>query len=428
MNVLVLHNIEDLSRARRSTLDHIYCFERYAPEHNYLYHRIMNPVTDALRTAEWDLVIFESTSLGIVTLRPRQNFQHLREAWTFLRKSSALKIAFPQDDATHSAFLDYFFFWLGIDIVFSVRPERREQLYPLSSKSAEFVATVAGYIDDRSLDELTQLARPWSEREWVVGQRVTMYPAWGGRFARRKSMIAVRFHDECVKRGLRENVSTESGEVFLGDDWYRFLGDCQFVVGAEGGHGLWDPHGVIQDEVNDYVSRFPDASFEEVEDNCFYGLDGRDSFPGFPPRILEAAMMGCGQILLEGKYRGFIEPGKHYLEVRDDYSNLDEIFIAMQDKDRVAAMIRDTWSALVENPAFRYSTLVNRVFELPVSEKRSSKFRLPFGLSNLPFRLLRSRHNDQLASLLREQLRPYAPEDELEVRLEHAMQAQTPRP
>jgi hypothetical protein len=156
--ILVLHNIEDLSRARRSTLDHIYCFERYAPQHNYVYHRSMLPVTDALRTTPWDAVIFESTSLGIVTLRPRSRFQHLREQWRFLRDIPAVKLAFPQDDATHSAHLDYFCSNLGVDAVFSVRPERKEQLYPLTSERAEFVSTVAGYIDDMSLDELSGLA------------------------------------------------------------------------------------------------------------------------------------------------------------------------------------------------------------------------------------------------------------------------------
>jgi hypothetical protein len=207
--ILVLHNIEDLSKARRSTLDHIYCFERYAPQHNYVYHRSMLPVTDALRTTPWDAVIFESTSLGIVTLRPRSRFQHLREQWRFLRDIPAVKLAFPQDDATHSAHLDYFCSNLGVDAVFSVRPERKEQLYPLTSERAEFVSTVAGYIDDMSLDELSGLARPFGERRWEIGQRVTFYPAWGGRFARRKSAAALRMQQACRERGLPENVSSE---------------------------------------------------------------------------------------------------------------------------------------------------------------------------------------------------------------------------
>ena len=400
--VLVVHNVENLARARRSTLDHIYCFERYAPQHRYVYHRALLPITETLRTTAWDAVIFESTALGIVTIRPRNRFQHLREAWGFLRDIPAVKLAFPQDDATHSAYLDHFCAYVGADAVFSVRPERKEQLYPRTSATAEFVSTVAGYIDDQSLDEISGLAQPFSERRWDVGQRVTMYPAWGGRFARRKGDAALRMKQACRERSLPENISTDPRDVFVGDDWYRFLGDCRFVIGAEGGHGIWDPYGAVQDEVNDYVARHPQASFEEVEKACFLGLDGRESFPGFAPRVLEAAQMGCGQVLLEGAYRGFVRPGEHYIELKEDYSNLSDVFAQMADGDRVQEMIAATRRDLIENPFFRYSTLVERCFEMV---DRKAYGRGPTGKPAADIEVVRAKHKVQLATAILADLR-----------------------
>lgn len=400
-NILIVHNVENLGSARRSTLDHIYCFERYAPEHNYVYHRSMLPVTEELRATPWDAVIFESTSLGIVTLRPRSRFQHLRESWRFLRDVPALKLAFPQDDATHSAYLDYFFTFVGIDVVFSVRPDRKEQLYPLATARAEFLPTVAGFVDDASLDEITAFARPFTERRWEVGQRVTSYPAWGGRFARRKSEAALRMQQACRERGLPENVSTDPKDVLTGDAWFRFLGDSRFVVGAEAGHGIWDPYGAIQDEVNDYVVRHPEASFDEIEDACFFGIDGRDTFPGFAPRVLEAAMMGCGQVLLEGAYRGFIQPGKHYIELKEDYSNLDDVFAQMANRDRVQDMVAATRRDLVDNSFFRYSGLVQRCFELIESRQFGGEVEAP----QVDIASVRARHGLQLATAIMADLR-----------------------
>jgi len=400
-NILVVHNVENLGSARRSTLDHIYCFERYAPEHNYVYHRSMLPVTEELRSTPWDAVIFESTSLGIVTLRPRSRFQHLRESWRFLRDVPAIKLAFPQDDATHSAYLDYFFHYIGVDVVFSVRPENKEKLYPLTGRTADFVSTVAGFIDDASLSEMAALARPFAERTWEIGQRVTFYPAWGGRFARRKSSAALKMQQSCRDRGLPENVSTDPKNVFVGDDWYRFLGDCRFVVGAEGGHGIWDPYGAIQDEVNDYIARHPEASFDEIEDACLLGIDGRDTFPGFAPRVLEAAMMGCGQVLLEGAYRGFIQPGKHYIELKEDYSNLDDVFAQMANRGRVQDMVAATRRDLVDNSFFRYSGLVERCFELIERRQLGREAEAPqVNIANV-----RARHGLQLATAIMADLR-----------------------
>ncbi len=37
-NFLILHNLGDYDSSLRSMVDYLKCFERYAPEHNYLYH------------------------------------------------------------------------------------------------------------------------------------------------------------------------------------------------------------------------------------------------------------------------------------------------------------------------------------------------------------------------------------------------------
>lgn len=372
LRILVIHNVENLRVARRSTMDHILCFERYAPDHDYVYHRIQLPVTAALRETDWDAVIFESTALGVVTIRPRELFFQLREEWAFLRNSKAVKIAFPQDDASHSALYDGWLSWMRVNVVFCVRPEKIDRLYPLSRETAEFRSTVAGYIDDHSVDSLRRLAKPWDERSKYLGQRVTRYPAWGGRFAQRKSDIVLRLDEECARRSLPTDVSTNPGEVLHGDAWYAFLGDCKFVAGAEGGHGLCDPYGAVQDQVNDYVARHPGASFDEIETACFEGLDGKELFPGFAPRILEAALMGCGQVLLEGRYRDFITPDIHYISVNEDYSNLAEVFECMANGERVGGMIARCVKDLVDSPTFRYSKLVRDVIDLIESRTRAT--------------------------------------------------------
>lgn len=359
---------------------------------------MMLPVTPTIRDTAWDAVIFESTSLGVVTLRPRTRFPRLREQWRFLRDSPAVKIVFPQDDASHGAMLDYLFSWLEVDAVFTVRPEKKDFIYPLTAKKADFVSTVAGYIDDASLEHCRNFAKPLEQRQWVVGQRVTMYPAWGGRFSRRKGLAAIKVMEECRKRGIPENISTDPNDVFLGDDWFRFLGDCRFVVGAEGGHGLWDPYGEIQDEVNDYVARHPHASFDEIEDACFYGCDGLHTFPGFAPRILEAAVLGCGQILVEGDYRGFIRPGEHYIPLKADFSNMDAVFAGIANDDLVSSMIAATRRDLVDSPSFRYSSLVERV--MSYIENRRLGGEKPLLSSDLGLEQVQRRHEADLVAAL----------------------------
>lgn len=360
-NILIFHNVPDLTCGRLSTLDYIFAFERYAPENNYAYHHISKPVPEELQRLPWDVAIFDSTSLGTVTLRPRNRFVVIRNNLRFLRESDALKLVFPQDDATHSALLDQFFAWLKVDAVYSVRPHQRELLYPITSQRAHFFSVLSGYVDDAAVDSMRSFAKPFDERRWVVGQRVLAHPAWGGSLSLLKSRAALIMKEECIRRSIACDVSTEPGDAIVGKSWYRFLADCRFVVGAEGGMSVWDPYGTINDAVAEFTGAHPEATFEQIEDACFPGLDGVFEFPGVGPRLFEAAALGCGQILVEGEHRGLVLPWVHYIPLKRDFSNFDEVFAAMANRDRVRDMIAATQQDLVTSPKFRYRTMVEEV-------------------------------------------------------------------
>lgn len=362
-NVLVLHNLEDLTKSRRSTLDYVLCFERYAPKNNYLYHRITLPVTETLAFFPWDAIIFESTSLGICTFRPRELFEAEKRKWAFLADIRAVKIVFPQDDANHSGLLDDWFDELCVDAVFTVRPEHKQLLYPRFSKRGDVFLTLSGFVDDLSFPALGAFAKPFAERKRDIGQRVTLYPPQGGRHSRIKGITAQIVKKAALERGLNVDISTDPKDVILGDDWFRFLGDCRFTLGSEGGLSIWDPQGEIYDRVEAYTTEHPDASFEEIEAACFPGLDGKYEFPGFSPRVLEAALMGCCQILVEGRYLGVLKPYEHYIPLKKDCSNLDEVFELMKDESEAMRRVAATYQALIENPEFRYSHLVSQVME-----------------------------------------------------------------
>jgi hypothetical protein len=363
MNILILHNVEDLRLARRSILDYLFAFQRYQPAHNFHYHRISDPPSPEVRNASWDAVMLDSTALGICTFRPRELFFETMRRWSFLSNEQIVKVVFPQDDANHSGVMDDWFHEWGVQLVFSVRPEHKELLYPHASQSAEFHHCYAGYIDDLSLSKLQGLSKPWHERKRLLGQRVTMYPYRGGRQGRLKGLIANKVKAAAARRKIAVDISVDPRDTFYGDDWYAFLGDCKYVLASEGGLSLLDPYGEIQDRINAYLAKKPKATFEEVEAACFPGLDGMHTFEGFSPRIFEAAVCGACQVLVEGRYRGLLEPGRHYVPLKEDCSNLDEVFRSLKDEVAARNRVDACNEALVQNPEFRYATLASRVLD-----------------------------------------------------------------
>ena len=382
MNILVLHNVEDLGRARRSTLDYIFSFERYQPGHTYHYQKITDPPPAAVVAAQWDAVILESTSLGIVTIRPRELYMRLRDRWDFLKDERIVKIAFPQDDANCGGLMDDWFSDWGFQFVYSVRaPEHWPVLYPRSSRTARFLPCLSGYVDDNSLPELKAFAKPWAKRERLIGQRVTMYPPRGGRQGRLKGLIAEAVKAAAQVRGLKADISTDTSDTFFGDAWYDFLGDCKFALGTEGGLSLHDPYGEIADRIAEFNVTNPGATFDEIEAACFPGLDGLHVFSGFSPRVLEAAVCQSSQVLVEGQYLGALEPGVHYLCLKQDLSNLDAVLDGLADEPAAQARITACNETLVENPKFRFSTLAAEVLKGIGSEAPAGRKAVPFDSS-----------------------------------------------
>ena len=361
MNILILHNMEKLSAARTSQLNEFLAYERYASEHNYLYHRITLPVTNTIYTTPWDAVLLTSTALGVCTFRPRNLFLEQKDKWAFLKEIPAVKAVFPQDDAECGRLMDDWFFELNCDLIYCVRPEFTNLIYPRSSVRAQVVPTMSGFVDDLSIKSLRSFAKPFDKRTLDIGQRVTLHPPHGGRHSRLKGVTALEVRRAALAKGLAVDISVKENDVFVGMDWYRFLGECRFVLGAEGGMSLWDPVGAIKDRIDEYLSRHPNASFEEIESACFPGEDGRYVFTGFSPRIFEAALMECCQILVEGDYRGILRPYEHYIPLRKDCSNVDEVFSLMEDRKLVLQCIERTYEELIASPKYRYSEMVNGV-------------------------------------------------------------------
>lgn len=360
--ILVVHNVADFSHTLRNVVDYLKCFERYGRPAQYIYHRITDPVTSAMREIRFHAVMFDSSALGACRFRPRSLWAEHKERWSFLADVDAAKIAFPQDDYHESNTLDALFDDFRFDVIYTVAAQELELLYPRSSRRAELVTVLTGYVDDDSIDSVALTAQPFARRRIDIGQRVTKYSPLGGRFARLKGELARAVAEAARSRRMTVDVSFSERDKIMGDKWLAFLGDCRYITGCEGGVSVWDPDGLIYDRVQAYLAANPDASFEEVEQACFPGEDGRHVFSTVTPRLFEAALMRCCQILVEARYLGVLKPFTHYIPVAPDLSNVADALDLTRDHRSAQARIENTYETLVGTREFRYSTLAERVF------------------------------------------------------------------
>jgi hypothetical protein len=339
------------------------CFERYAPHHQYFYHEISEPPTSALKDFRFDAVIFDTSASSFRTRSPHYKFLADKERYSFIADWDAVKVAFPQDEYDRSAFLDDWLADYHFDMIYSNLCQHSAMLYPRMSKQARILPALTGYVNDTDIEALGAFAKPFAERRVDIGYRARFLPARFGRHGQMKGFLAGRMLEAVKGRDLVTDISTDADRVFLGDDWQRFLGDCRFCLGSETGSSLWDPEGKIAKRTTKFTRANPNASFEEVEASCFPGVDCRWDFSAVSPRIFEAAVMGCGQILVEGNYLEEMEPWRHYLPIDEHCDTAPEILSRMKDSAEMERMIGDCHDVLIANPRYRYSTHVTEVMD-----------------------------------------------------------------
>ena len=359
MRILILHELDDLASARRTSINHAFALVKYAPEHEYTLHSARQPVTARLREQIFDAIVLDTTFLCWRWARPKSLWlDRILDAYDFVGKSDAVKVALPQDEYDHAEVLDSWLADWNVDLVYSVCYEHREEFYPRAQKKARVLEALTGYVDDVDIGLMQRFALPFNDRAIDVGYRARALPAYYGRVGQVKAELGDRFRAKMADRRLKLDISTQARDALVGDAWLQFLGNSRFTLGCESGSSLLDPRGEMRERVERQLQRNPAASFEELEQACFPGQDMKKAYTAAGPRLFEAAIARSCQILTPGNYAGALKAGEHYIALAPDCSNADEVYEQMQDQSANQARIEACYRALVDDPKFRYRNFV----------------------------------------------------------------------
>jgi Glycosyl transferases group 1 len=279
-----------------------------------------------------------------------------------LRSSDSYKIAFFQDEMRHCEDRFWFLDEFGVDCVYTcLEPSEFDAVYGSRTRVPTIRTNIPGYVDEALTAAADRFGIPDGERTVDVGYRARPLPPWMGRGALEKTEIGRRFAELAAESGLVLDIGLEEEDRLYGDDWYRFMANCRGMLGVESGVSAFDLDDRARHQYEDLVAgRGPGAevTIEELERGALGEIDGRIRYRTISPRHFEAAAFGVCQILFEGRYSGAMEPGVHYLPLRKDFSNLDEVIERFRDpaeRERITSAARRD---LIDSGDYSYRSFV----------------------------------------------------------------------
>ncbi len=343
---------------RRTIADHLSSIRRYSGRPCIYVNLAAGPVPSWIHRLDIGLVVFHTTLLA--TRWFPESLRRIARRLGAIQTLDCPRIAIPQDEFLNTDLLVDFLQEFRVDHVFTCAPpDEWQTIYgPLMSGGVGLTRVLTGYLEPLAVRRINQLATTTHERDIDIGYRSWKPEPWLGRHGMLKGWIAERFAEEGRRLGLRVDISMDPADTLMGDAWDRFLLRSRFTIGVEGGASILDRDGRIRSCVNAYSAEHPDASFEEIEQSCFPGLDGTFNLRAISPRHLEACATRTPQILIEGSYNGILEPRTHYIPLRPDFANISEALEEVVSGDGAMEMAERAYRDVVASGTYTYESFV----------------------------------------------------------------------
>lgn len=347
LNILLLCN-RPVRNADASTItDHLDAIKDCG--HNVLELSFLRNLPARLDLDRFDVIVVHySIALGYLS-----DHYISPESRRKVATAKGLKVVFIQDEYRSINSVLRILAELDVGLLFTCIPTLEiEKVYPAGRlPNTVRLNTLTGYVPKALLGYPKP---PVAQRAVDVGYRTRKPPFWLGELGYEKWTIADRFRAAAEGTGLALDLSYDESARIYGPKWTEFVVGCKAMLGVESGASVFDFEGDLQARVDSYVSEHPETTFHEVHDKFLTPYEGLIRHNQISPRCFEAAALKTVLVLYEGEYSGILQPWRHFVPLKKDFSNFEEVFAVLRDAPRMQQIADDTFNEIAMNPLYSY--------------------------------------------------------------------------
>lgn len=269
-----------------------------------------------------------------------------------------LKVLFIQDEYEGTETARAWMERLSFDIVYTCVPEDGlSSVYPpYRFPATEFLPTLTGYVPEDA--GLETFAKPLEDRKNLLAYRGRRLPAVYGELGYEKYRIGAEMRSIALERGLRVDIEVEDNKRIYGTSWYAFLGSARATLGTESGANVFDFDGFLRKRIEKLKRANPGISFEEIASRFLSTHEGQVRMNQISPKVFEAIRLRTALVLFEGDYSGVIIPEEHFIPLKKDFSNIDEVLKKLQDDAYIANITERAYRDIVASGKYSYRQFI----------------------------------------------------------------------
>lgn len=375
LNILVLY--DDGSTFVETINEHLQSFQKYS-RHNVYYMpgtgERFSPLCKEVTSLDFDL--FDAIVIHY-SIRVSVSHHVAPSLIDSIAKAKCLKILLIQDEYDTTNLAMDWIERLGINTVFTNVPLTAVGLvYPRSRfPNLDFVSTLTGYVPEVS--DIENFITPLADRKTLIGYRGRRLPHQYGDLGYEKAEIGIHMKRLALEKNLQVDIETDDEHRIYGTDWYRFMGSCRATLGTESGCTIFDFDGSLGRLARDHAAMpYPKFRAQFLE-----GLEGMVPMNQVSPKIFEAIRLRTALILFEGSYSDVVRPESHYIPLKKDFSNIEDVFAKLLDETYIKIMTERAYNDVIRSGKYSYRSFISSfdrylASKLPAT-KRAQFVRVP---------------------------------------------------
>lgn len=367
-NICLIHH-QHLHKNASTISEHVQSFEKYMTADVITINTELG-FPKKLQTIQFDVIILHYSLFG------RGSVYELNSSYiNYIQTSKAYKIAFFQDEYHYCQKRFTFLNDCNIDSVYTLLdPKYYEETYYKYTNVRSVYLTLTGYVDQKHIDIGNKFYKPYHKRTIDISYRARELPYYMGKEAQEKVDIAKEFIERLKDSDLTLDIDyTESSRLY-GDDWYKLIANSKAVIGVEAGVSIFDLDGQAHTTYENFLRDNPKATKQEIF-KVLEPWEGKIYYRTISPRVFEAASFKVLQVLYEGEYQGILKPMVHYIPLKKDFSNFEEVLGMMKDEIVVNKIINNAYDDLILSGKYSYQSFIQE-FEktLPFIEQSACTY------------------------------------------------------
>lgn len=334
--------------------EHLLAFKLSQYRVSYLFCNGYTPKTFNLDS--YDVIILHY-GLSLHSIDFKQQYPDITNQ---IKSFNGLKICITQDEYMDPLnIIKNFNEFNGVDIALGFLDKNSyNKVFGNRLRCKEYITVLSGYVWKKNNN---RNIKPIFQRKLDIVYRGNNLGLLYGKLGYEKFEIGAKMKQLSKQYNLKIDIDWKSEKKIFKSKWIKFLSSGKATLITESGSSL-----VIDDVKSKHltettqemskVDSIDDFLYQEKrkEYSQYLQDDEQIIMSGISPKVFEAIQMKTALIAYEGNYSNIIKPNIHYIPLKKNWSNIENVIKKLKNNDYLQNMVDKTYEDIILSDKYDY--------------------------------------------------------------------------